>query len=34
MKSRKKRRHLKKKSAVSTRKCTVSKINQNDGKIA
>jgi hypothetical protein len=30
----KKRLHLKKKSAVSSRKCTVSQINQNDGKIA
>jgi hypothetical protein len=28
-----KRPHLKKKSAVSSRKCTMSKINQNDNKI-
>jgi hypothetical protein len=30
----KKRPHLKKKSAVSSRQCTVSQINQNDGNIA
>jgi hypothetical protein len=29
-----KRPHLKKKSAVSSRQCTVSQINQNDGEIA
>jgi hypothetical protein len=29
-----KRPHLKKKKAVSSRQCTVSEINQNDGKIA
>jgi hypothetical protein len=28
-----KRPHLKKKSAVSSRQCTMSKINQNDNKI-
>jgi hypothetical protein len=34
MKSRKKRPNLMKKGAVSSRQCTVSQINQNDGKIA
>jgi hypothetical protein len=33
-KIKKKRPHLKEKSAVSSRQCSVSQINQNDGKIA